>query len=150
MRNTREGGYSNILIHKRNKTGVSNIHCGFWVCSKRNTTTGPAKKHGGEDLEQVTRFDHSLMATLRSMTSKRWAVPENLCQTRPQSSTPNFLCFVKFMNTCIHRARFVYVLMRYDGFKVFTSQFSDAKQQSEKKHTSNYFILILLNKAMWL
>ena len=27
MRNTREGGYSNIIIHKRNKTGVSNINC---------------------------------------------------------------------------------------------------------------------------
>ena len=75
MRNTREGGYSNTIIHKRNKTGVSNINCVnpcgfFWVCSKRSTTTGPAKKHGGEDLEQVTRFDHLLMATLRSRTSQ--------------------------------------------------------------------------------
>ena len=50
---------------------------------------------------------------------------------------------------CIHSARFVYVIMKYDGFKVFTSQFSDAKQQPEKKNrqVNNSFLYFWMKQC---
>ena len=48
-------------------------------------------KHGGEDLEQVARFDHLLMATLQSRASKIGTGPENLCQSN-HNQAPQISC----------------------------------------------------------